>query len=128
MGTYSFTVEHDADTQDAYVIRGTVRVFRQTTNPVTVYVRSEEGPLDLSQVTTLEVAIPWAQSFTPWWDYGTATQGLFLTLTAYSPEPGRVMFTLPSETLARLYGSSNVLYVRADGRVVYTALLEIIAC
>jgi len=126
MGTYVFTVEVDAAVQDVYVVRGSVRAYRQTANPLTVYVRTEDGPMDLSGVQTLEVAIPWRQSFSGYWDYGNATQGLYLTVPAYSPEAGRVMFTLTSDTLATLYGSSNTLYIRADGRVVYTALLEII--
>lgn len=126
MGTYQFTVEFDTEVQEAYVIRGTVRVFRQGNNPTTVFVRGEEGPLDLSQVQTLEVAIPWHTSYASGGDYGVTDVGLFLTFPAFSPEAGRVMFSLPTDSLARLPDSSNTLYVRADGQVIYTALLEIV--
>lgn len=129
MGTYTFVLEYDADVQDVYLIRGSLRAYRDTDNPLTVYVRTEEGPIDLSAVETLEAVI--VGGFGPWpywgWDYGLVpTYRPLVTVTAYSPVAGRVMFTLSAENLSQLFSSSYTLFVRGDNRTLYTANLEVV--
>lgn len=134
MGVYSFVLEYDVDAQDVYLIRGTLRAFRGTDNPMTVFVRTEQGPMDLSAVQTLEAVVTgrttgWWASWWPGPDYGLGVPNWrpLLTVTAYSPEPGRVMFTLPAGSLrTRLWGSQFTLFIRADDRTIYTALLDVI--
>lgn len=128
MGTYSFLLEFDADAQDVYVVRGTLRAYRGTDNAMTAFVRTEQGPIDLSGVTTLEAVVMDGNG--PWWcwDYGLPTElgQPILTVPAYSPTPGRVMFTLERGSIrSRLYGASHTLFIRADGRTIYSALLEV---
>lgn len=129
-GTYSFTLEYDAEVQDVFPIRGTLRAYRCATTPMAVYVRTEEGPMDLSSVTELEAIVvegEWGW-WSGWWDYQNCTPwGIDVRIPAYSPEPGRVQFTIDrANTRQRLWGSSHTLFVRADNRTIYSALLEIV--
>lgn len=129
-GSYSFTLEYDAEVQDVFPIRGTLRAYRCATTPMAVYVRTEEGPMDLSAVTELEAIVvegEWGW-WSGWWDYQNCTPwGIDVRIPAYSPEPGRVQFTIDrANTRQRLWGSSHTLFVRADNRTIYSALLEIV--
>lgn len=128
MGTYTFVLEYDADVQDVYLIRGTLRAYRGTDNPQTVYVRTEEGPIDLSGIQLLEAVVVGDGAWPYWgWDYGLGPQWRpLLTVTAYSPVAGRVMFTLTAENVASLCGSTYTLFLRGDDRTLYTANLEVV--
>lgn len=128
MGSYSFVVEYDAAPADVYRIRGNLRAFRHGDNPQTVYIRTEDGPMDLSSAQNLEAIVidgdwPWG-----WADYQFGTTGWIprLIVPAYSPQAGRVMFTLTQENMVRLPPGLSTLFVRADNRTIYTALLEVI--
>jgi hypothetical protein len=129
MGTYSFIVEYDNEAADVFPIRGTLRTYRNSTNPQTVFVRTEEGPMDLSAVTTLEAVIvegDWG--WWGFWDYQNSTPWSWeVVIPAYSPEAGRVQFTIDrQQTCNRLWGPSHTLFVRADNRTIYSALLEVV--
>lgn len=129
MGIYSFKVEFDADVQDVFIIQGSLRVYRGTDTPQTVFIRTEDGPMNLANVATLEAVI--VDGEVPWcWDWGLALASReqpVLTVPAYSPEPGRVMFTLTAGNLrTRLFGPSHTLFIRADGRTIYSATLEVV--
>lgn len=129
MGTYSFQVEFDADVQEAFVIRGTLRAYRGTDTQFTVFVRTEDGPMNLASVGTLEAVVVDGEVPLCWdWGLTLASSELpVLTVPAYSPEPGRVMFTLSGGNLrTRLFGPSHTLFIRADGRTIYSASLEVV--
>lgn len=130
MGTYSFVLEFDAAATNVYLTRGTLRAYRHSDNPMTVYVRTEDGPMDLSSVAVLEAIVLGGSQAWPWYwaDYGMAPDWRpLLTVSAYSPTPGRVLFTLPMSSLTtQTWGSTFTLFIRADGRTVYQALLEVV--
>jgi hypothetical protein len=110
---------------DPYIIRGNLTAYRQTNNPITVYVRDDDGPLDMSAVTTLQAAITLGPACS-YWDYpnGPAPE---LLIDANSPAAGKVQFTLTAQQLqTRLFGPSFNLFVRADDQTVYTAQLEVV--
>jgi hypothetical protein len=110
---------------DPYIIRGNLRAYRQTNNPITVYVRDDAGPLDMSAVDVLQAAITLGPSC-DYWDYpnGPAPE---LLIDATTPAPGKVQFTITSAQLqTRLFGPSFNLFVRADDQTVYTAQLEVV--
>lgn len=128
MGTYSFVVEYDAAPASVYRVRTNLRAFRHGDNPFTVYVRTEDGPMDLSVAQNLEAIVidgdwPWG-----WADYQLGNPGWIprVTVDAYSPQPGRVMFTLTQPNMIRLNGGLHTLFIRADNRTIYTALLEVV--
>lgn len=112
-------------TLEPYIIRGNLRAYRNTNNPVTVYVRDEAGPMSLTGVTTLQAAIPYA----PFYDYGDYPNGTQqeLLITAASPSAGKVTFTITQQQLqTKLFGPSFNLFVRADDQTIYTAMLEVV--
>jgi hypothetical protein len=128
MGEYTYTPEYNAAAADVFRIRTNLRAFRHSTNPFTIYVRTEEGPMDLSTASNLQAIVingdwPWG-----WADYQLGNPGWFpiVQVDAYSPQPGRVMFTLTQDNMVRLCGGLHTLFVRADNRTIYTALLEVV--
>lgn len=126
MGTYSFTVEYDAAVQDVYPVLGTFRAYREADTPIVCWVRTEDGKMDLSGVQTLEAVIPWG---TPgwFWDYGIANHGPQLLIPAFSPEPGRVQFTVTAHNINnRLFNTFQQFLLRADNRVIGTGTLDIV--
>lgn len=110
---------------DPYIIRGNLRAYRQSNNPITVYVRDDDGPLDLTGVSVLQAAVT-TDPMMGGWDYqnGPAPE---LLIDATSPDPGKVQFTITaSQIQQRLYGPSFNLFVRADDQTIYSALLEVV--
>lgn len=129
MGQYNFLVEYDAALAEPYIIRGTLRAYRHSDNPFSVFIRTEDGPMDLSAVETLEaIVLSGTAPGLGWWDYGLGPGWRpLLTIPAFSPIPGRVMFTVPASNLRTVvFNSVNTLFVRADNRTIYSALLEIV--
>lgn len=111
---------------EPYIIRGNLRAYRQATNPFTVYVRDDSGPLDLSDVDVLQAAITTDPMGCCCWDYpnGPAPE---LLIDATSSAAGKVQFTITAAQLqTRLYGPQFNLFVRADDQTIYTALLEVV--
>jgi hypothetical protein len=117
--TYEFLMEVEEpdppDLGEVYVIRNTLRAYQGGDNPQEVWVRTEAGKLDMSNVDSLTVDIL----------RGTLK---LLTLNATSPEVGKVEFTIAEDNIhsrLSLGGLFRVL-VRADGRVIATGLLEVL--
>lgn len=119
---------------DPYIIRGTLRAYRGTDNPMTVYVRTEEGQMDLSAAQSLQAVVVGRAGGpggfggpSPDYGFGFPDWRPIVTVDASSPAPGRVTFTLTHGNLrTRLWGSLYTLFVRADNRTIYSALLEIV--
>jgi hypothetical protein len=128
MGTYAFVLEYNQATQDVYRVRQTLRAFRHSDNPLTMFIRTEEGPMDLSSVQSLEAMVINDQWPFPWSDYqiGAPNWIPIIQVQAYSPAPGRVMFTLTADNLRRLQGGLNTVFIRADNRTVGMAFLEVV--
>lgn len=98
-----------------YVIRGTHRAYMDSDSPQTAWVRDEAGKLDMSEVEALTVEIKSEGRELP-----------RLTLDATSPEAGQLSFTVPANS-PRLWPGTFSLFAKADGEVVYTGLLEVLA-
>lgn len=123
--SYSLLVEAFVDVPDppadlgsVYVIQNTFRAYRNATNNLSCWVRTETGKLDMSNVETLQVRIK----------RGNAHFTAGLTVDATSPEAGKVEFTItPANIRARLdmLGLFRV-YVLADDVVIATGLLEVL--
>jgi hypothetical protein len=93
---------------------GQLRAFARSDNPFTVWVRDEDGNVDL-EGQTLSVEI-------------RRGANAALTLDATSPSPGEVAFTLSAENVQQRLSLLGVFPVRilADDRVVWTGLLTVL--
>lgn len=117
--TFSLLVEVDVEPVfvlgDPYVIKGTHRAYVGVDSPQAAWVRTESGKLDLSGVTALQAVIKRGASDV-------------LSVDATSPEAGKVSFTITGEQSRHSLSWSNsyTLHVIADGRVIYTGILEVI--
>lgn len=99
---------------DPYVIRGSHRIFQCADTPVTAWVRTETGKLDLTG-QELSVVI----------ESGNRE---LVTLPATSSEIGKLEFTVPAETIKHSFPRLGPYVIKAfaGSRVIYTALLEVV--
>lgn len=100
---------------ETFVIRGTHRAIEGGDNPQTAWVRTEAGKLDLTGVESLTVDIQRGGH-------------KLLTIPATGDAGGRVDFTVTSANIKQKLSLLGLfrLYVRADGQVIYTGLLEVL--
>ena len=100
---------------DPYVIRGTHRAYSGGDTPQVAWIRTETGRMDLSGAESVTVDI-------------LRGDNKLLTIPATGDEDGRVDFTITAENIRQklsLLGGFR-LYVRADGRVIYAGLLDVL--
>ena len=100
---------------ESFVIRGTHRAVHGGDNPQVTWVRDEDGKLDLSEVEELTVDIQRGNH-------------KILTIPATGDAEGRVDFNVTSANIKQKLSLLGLfrLYVRADGQVIYTGLLEVL--
>jgi len=112
---------------DPYIIRGTHRAYRGSDSKQTAWVRTESGKLDMTDLAlTVEIS-PYSRGGGSGYDYGIGSVYRPWVLDAVSPEIGKVEFTAPAAGVVRDCNTSLFkFFVKADGRVVYTGLLEFV--
>lgn len=100
---------------ESFVIRGTHRAVRGGDSPQTAWVRDEDGRMNLAEVEELTVDIQ-------------RDNHKILTIPATGDAEGRVDFTVTSANIKQKLSLLGLfrLYVRADGQVIYTGLLEVL--
>lgn len=97
------------------IIQGTHRAYSGSDTPQAAWVRDDAGRADLSGAESITVDI-------------LRGDNTLLTIPATGDEDGRVDFTITAENIRQrlsLLGGFR-LYVRADGRVIYTGLLDVL--
>lgn len=104
-----------SDLGSPYVIVGMHRAYRDTDTPITAWVRTEAGRMDLSGAEAIEVAIE-------------RRGHELLRVDATGSELGRLDFTIPAPIPQRHVPGEGVFVLKAyaDGRLVYTAHLEVV--
>lgn len=100
-----------------YVVRGTHRAYMGTDSPQTAWIRDEGGRHDLTQYEEIVVEVKSMGRDRP-----------NLTLTATGSAEGELEFTVTADgARKRLWPGVFNLFAKADGKVIYTGLLELLA-
>ena len=100
-----------------YVIRGTHRAYMGVDSPQTAWIRDEAGAHDLTAYDAITVEIK-----------GPSRDRPNLTVDATGTAGGKLQFTIPADgARKRLYPGTFNLFAKADGLVIYTGLLEVLA-
>lgn len=100
-----------------YIIRGTHRAYMGVDSPQTAWIRDEAGAHDLTAYDAITVDIK-----------GPSRDRPSLTVDATGTAGGKLQFTVPADgARKRLYPGTFNLFAKADGLVIYTGLLEVLA-